>query len=613
MWLLADNAGRVLTREEIFSALRGIKYDGQDRSIDVRVSRIRPKIGDDPNPSAPHQDGSQQRLPVRQGRMITMRRALADSTFLRVYAALLLALVLTFGLAMLGYLIVDQVRREHYRESMAEAPMALLATLAAEVDPVRRESWLADQSERLDMGLTLHEADEPDFNYFQRARLEEDRPLVARDGEGDWHLWRRLPGESVLLEARLRHLSEQQLRGLVGSLRVWLEGKYSPESPLQSLIDRQALPVSLSLTPPTVLDDEQLERLEKGAVVMHLLAEQGTVSAFARLKPMTAQSGTRWIRVGPLHAFDPMPLVLTLGLVLVALMLLAGAIYLIVRSVEARMARLEKAATRIAGGYLDTRVKVDSSDFMGRLGMAFNGMAAQVQSLLRAQQEMIRAVSHELRTPVARIRFAVQMVDDMTEQEGVRRQLKGIDSDIEELDQLIDEILTYAKLGSDNASGVRLDAEPVECRDLAARVVEALDSLHPKIALAITPGEEIEVVAEPRYLQRALQNLVANACRHAESRVLISVSHDARAVRLDVEDDGPGVPEGERMEVFKPFARLDDSRARRSGGYGLGLSIVQKIMLWHGGSVVVDDSQALGGARFSLLLPGTVSPSRIVN
>ncbi|WP_328286624.1 ATP-binding protein [Modicisalibacter zincidurans] len=545
--------------------------------------------------------------------MIAMRRALADSTFLRVYAALLLALVLTFGLAMLGYLIVDQVRREYYRESMAEAPMALLSTLVAEVDPAKRESWLADQSKRLGMQLTLRALDEPDFNYFQRARLEEARPLVSRDGDGNWHLWRRLSNEPLLLEARLSSLSEQQLRGLVGSLRVWLEGKYSPELPLQSLIDRQALPVSLSLTPPTVLDEEQLERLADGDVVMHLLPERGTVSAFARLKPMTDNSGTRWIRVGPLYAFDPMPLVLTLGLVLVALTLLAGAIYLIVRSVEARMARLEKAATRIAGGYLDTRVKVDSSDFMGRLGMAFNGMAAQVQSLIRAQQEMIRAVSHELRTPVARIRFAVQMVDDMTEQEGVRRQLKGIDSDIEELDQLIDEILTYAKLGSDNASGVRLEAETVECRDLAGRVVEALDSLHPHIELAIAPGEEIEVVAEPRYLQRALQNLVANACRHAESRVLITLSRDARAVRLDVEDDGPGVPEHERTEVFKPFARLDDSRTRRSGGYGLGLSIVQKIMLWHGGSVVVDDSQILGGARFSLLLPGTASPSRIGN
>jgi two-component system sensor histidine kinase RstB len=74
-------------------------------------------------------------------------------------------------------------------------------------------------------------------------------------------------------------------------------------------------------------------------------------------------------------------------------------------------------------------------------------------------------------------------------------------------------------------------------------------------------------------------------------------------VRIDVEDDGPGVPAAERQEVFKPFARLDDSRARHSGGYGLGLSIVHKVMTWHGGSVAVDDSPELGGARFTLLLP----------
>jgi two-component system sensor histidine kinase RstB len=88
--------------------------------------------------------------------------------------------------------------------------------------------------------------------------------------------------------------------------------------------------------------------------------------------------------------------------------------------------------------------------------------------------------------------------------------------------------------------------------------------------------------------------------------VLIRLSRDARAVRLDVEDDGPGVPESERLDIFKPFARLDDSRTRSSGGYGLGLSIVQKVMLWHGGSVVVEKSRTLGGACFSLLLPDSL-------
>nr|WP_297459542.1 ATP-binding protein [uncultured Halomonas sp.] len=534
-----------------------------------------------------------------------MRRTLADSTFLRVYAWLLLALILTFSLALLGYLTVDQVRREHYREQLASAPMALLTTLLGEVPPDERQAWLRQQSEQLDMQLTLHSAERKAFNYFKRARLDDGRPLVETDSEGNWHLWQRLPSEPLLLEATLARLTEQQLRGLVDMLRTWLGGLAKPEQPLQRLIDRQALPVTLFAAPPSVLDERQRERLASGDVVLHLIPEARSMSAFARSAALTDGS-PHWIQVGPIMGFQVMPLTLTLGLVLATLGMLAAAIYLIVRGVEARMARLEKAATRIAGGYLDTRVKVESSDFMGRLGMAFNGMAAQVQSLLRAQQEMIRAVSHELRTPVARIRFAVQMVDDMTEQEAVRRQLKGIDGDIEELDQLIDEILTYAKLGSDNASGVSLETETVECRAIAARVVDSLSSLHPRITLDIAPGEEIEAIAEPRYLQRALQNLVANACRHAESRVMIRLTRDARAVRLDVEDDGPGVPENDRQEVFKPFARLDNSRTRRSGGYGLGLSIVQKIMLWHGGSVVVEESQALGGARFSLLLPLSV-------
>lgn len=267
------------------------------------------------------------------------------------------------------------------------------------------------------------------------------------------------------------------------------------------------------------------------------------------------------------------------------------------------MARLELAATRIASGRLDTRVKVESGDFLGRLGVAFNGMAAQVQSLLRAQQDMIRAVSHELRTPVARIRFAVQMVEDMTDDPAIRRQLQGVDNDIAELDDLIDEILTYARLGSDAAHGAELATELVDCRAMVQRVIEALAPLHGHLDIALAPGPEVEAIAEPRYLQRALQNLVANACRHARSRVVIRLRGEPRLVRVDVEDDGPGVPVSARQEVFKPFARLDDSRTRRSGGYGLGLSIVQKVLAWHGGSVVVDTAPELGGARFTLLLP----------
>jgi two-component system, OmpR family, sensor histidine kinase RstB len=531
-----------------------------------------------------------------------MRRALADSTFLRVYVMLALALLLTLGLAMLGLAMVDQVRREHHREQLAEGPMRLLVEKLAALPPEARQPWLEESAERLDMTPSLVPLEGVELNYFARSRLENGRVLVDALGDNDWRLQRLLPGGEALLRVDLGGLSEQQLRGLTELLAEWLsEVDGERRRDRLSRVAGGGIPLSLSETPPEDLEARQLERLADNEVVIRLLPGRWSMAMYRELPDGDARPD--WLSIGPVAAFEPLPGSLQLLMLVLLLGVLAVIIYLIVRSVEARMARLELAATRIAAGRFDTRVKVESGDFLGRVGMAFNGMATQVQSLLRGQQDMIRAVSHELRTPVARIRFAVQMVEDMTEEAAVRRQLEGIDGDIEELDGLIDEILTYARLGSEAVNGQELTTEPVDCRAMAERVIDTLRPLHGHLALSLAPGPEVEAEAEPRYLQRALQNLVANACRHARSRVVIRLHGEPRLVRLDVEDDGPGIPESERLEIFKPFARLDDSRTRRSGGYGLGLSIVQKVMAWHGGSAAVDDSPELGGARFTLLVP----------
>ncbi|MCI0509160.1 two-component system sensor histidine kinase RstB [Chromohalobacter marismortui] len=527
-----------------------------------------------------------------------MRRTLSDSTFLRVYVLLLMALVLTFGLALLGFLVVDQVRQENYRERLASGPMQVLAELVAEQPDAKCDEWLASMSATLGVSMTLHPLDDGSLSYFDRSRLAEGRPLIERH-DGQWLALQRLPNAPRLLEVRVDGLQEMQLRGATEALRTWLSGVPEDQSAarLARLQHAFKIPLEVSLTLPPGIDPIQRARLEGGEVVVRLEPGRGVLYVHARL------GADRWLTIGPIPSFEPMPISLALALLSIMLLVLAGTIYFVVRGVEGRVERLERAATRIAGGHLDTRVRVESSDFLGRLGMAFNGMAAQVQSLLRTQQEMIRAVSHELRTPVARIRFAVQMVEDMTDEPVVRRQLQDIDGDIEELDQLVDEILTYARLGSDTAQGIQLATETTDCRAMAHRVVDTLAPLHAHLRLQVLEGDDVDVEADSRYLQRALSNLVANACRHAEGHVQVSVTREARAVRLDVEDDGAGVPEADRLLIFKPFARLDDSRTRRSGGYGLGLSIVQKIMVWHGGSVVVERSQRLGGARFSLLLP----------
>ncbi|WP_110708272.1 ATP-binding protein [Salinicola sp. CR57] len=527
-----------------------------------------------------------------------MRRSFTDSTFFRFYVSLLAALVITFALVLLGFLMVDKVRQEHYRENLVSGPLALLSDLVSRQPLAQRNDWLASMASTLGMPLGLFKLDELSLNYFERARLRENRPVIESTDKG-WRSLYQLPHSQWVLAARINSLNEMQLRGITEVLRSWLSGETDEIQArrFERVKQQFHVPLGLYTAPPTDVDPIQATRLDAGEVVVRLETGLSALYIHARVGP------DRWLRIGPLPSFESMPLSLALALLIMVLLTLAGAIYLIVWSVEGRVGRLERAATRIAAGHLNSRVRVDSNDFVGRLGMALNGMAAQVQSLLRSQQEMIRAVSHELRTPVARIRFAVQMLEDLSKDESAQRQLAGIDEDISELDRLIDEILTYAKLDSENAQGVTLKTESMECRAVAWRVLDTLSPLHPHLELGVVDGEELEVEAEPRYLQRAVQNLVANACRHAESRVMVTIHREPRAVRIDVEDDGPGVPEEKRIAIFKPFARLDDSRTRRSGGYGLGLSIVQKIMAWHGGNVVVDRSASLGGARFSLLLP----------
>ena len=149
----------------------------------------------------------------------------------------------------------------------------------------------------------------------------------------------------------------------------------------------------------------------------------------------------------------------------------------------------------------------------------------------------------------------------------------------------------------------------MELKALIDQVIDELAPLSNKVrvecgaVLSVQAEGACWVEAEPRYLHRALQNLVSNAMRYAEGKVLISCQVGYKRCRIDVEDDGPGVPEEAWERLFSPFLRLDDSRTRASGGHGLGLSIVRRIIYWHGGRAQIGRSESLGGARFSLVWP----------
>ncbi|MTD26001.1 two-component system sensor histidine kinase RstB [Erwinia sorbitola] len=263
------------------------------------------------------------------------------------------------------------------------------------------------------------------------------------------------------------------------------------------------------------------------------------------------------------------------------------------------MLKLENAAQRLGQGHLDERIHFDSASSLLRLGVAFNQMADNINTLVASKKQLIDGIAHELRTPLVRLRYRLEMSENLTEAESA-----ALNRDIGQLESLIEELLTYARL---DRPQVNLNLQTL---DLAQWLHERLDDIrlvHPEFDIALdTPQRENIGVADTRLMERVLDNLVNNALRYAGQRLRVGLWFDGDMAFLQVEDDGPGIPLDERQRVFEPFVRLDPSRDRATGGCGLGLAIVHSIAQAFDGYVTIDSSP-LGGASVRFCWP--VSPA----
>ncbi len=239
---------------------------------------------------------------------------------------------------------------------------------------------------------------------------------------------------------------------------------------------------------------------------------------------------------------------------------------------------------------------VDSSGTLKELAYSFDSMSTHIQRLLKVQREMINAISHELRTPIARLRFGLEVLKDDVD-EALEHSITALEFDVEELNTLVDEVLTYGKL---EEGTLALNFEKTSIQQILDSIVDHNHTLLNKLDVRIVVQGDDLVNADAHHLHRALQNLILNASKYANSTIAITFTADEERWQVDIEDDGPGIPIEDRDKVFIPFQRLDNSRTRASGGYGLGLAIVQRIAFWHGGAVLIDSSE-LGGAKFSLI------------
>jgi two-component system sensor histidine kinase RstB len=188
---------------------------------------------------------------------------------------------------------------------------------------------------------------------------------------------------------------------------------------------------------------------------------------------------------------------------------------------------------------------------------------------------------------------------DVQENNELDLQINGIERDLNELEKLIDEVLTFSKLKRDLP---QLNIEKMSINDLFNDLINSAKLINDDIIIEVMPAGERLISADKRYMFRALENIMTNALKHAHSKIELGYHINADQQQIWISDDGLGIPENDRITIFEPFKRLDASRARISGGYGLGLAIVKQVSCWHKGNVEVLES-AEGGAKIVLSWP----------
>ncbi|EGI76393.1 ATP-binding protein [Hylemonella gracilis] len=272
--------------------------------------------------------------------------------------------------------------------------------------------------------------------------------------------------------------------------------------------------------------------------------------------------------------------------------------------------KLQDAAQAFGVGRLSTRVQLSRRSNIYDLSRQFNEMAGQIEASIQQQRDLMHGISHELKTPLARLEFGLALLDSPQASERERERQLALRKDVRELDELVTELLTLSRLEQGVGQAVLTWVTVAELIDSVVADVAhdiAERALHLSVHVNGAPEQH---VCDARLVARALLNLLRNSMRYARRTILLRAEAGAAgALRLSVEDDGPGIPPDARVRVFEPFYRQDASRDRHTGGFGLGLSIVRRVALVHGGDVVLEESTN-GGARFVVTLPEAVAHDR---
>ena len=257
---------------------------------------------------------------------------------------------------------------------------------------------------------------------------------------------------------------------------------------------------------------------------------------------------------------------------------------------------LNQTAACLSEDYRASTSQLKEIRTMPQLANVFVKMAAHLKRLINTQKELSNALSHELRTPLSRIKFALAIVERELPEES-QKEIRHIYKDLDEMEDIINTLLNYAQLDNPDKA---IQLKSVSANEWFLEQVEKFTQSPYKNTISVEQlAIDTTLNIDPYLMGLALSNLVYNAIRYGNTAVHIDITDRNGIIALNVEDDGNGIPEDQQENIFKAFYRMDKSRDKRTGGFGLGLSIVKRIIELHGGTVTIDKSH-LGGAKFTL-------------
>ena len=542
--------------------------------------------------------------------------------FVRIYLGLIGIILAAMLASYLLFSTVNKARLLTYNEAVYAGTFSLIREGLSRHKGVKRDQWLSIVKRLSGLDLQRPYTNQIELSTDELKNLKAGKIIFRfSDDEEIFRVFAAITDTKAdnfqLVSTSIKSVTEQQLR--VSALLVLNElGRFSAKEravQIERLQASYSYPLSIQLINQLPLDNKQTKRLQSGDIVVALEIDTKGEEALS-IYSLIDKQDKQTLVLGPIPTFQTTPIPLLVTLLFVSLFITGLGAYFMVRRLEKRLSNMSTMVKQFGPGFFNTRLQDKGVDTVSVLAGSFNGMATRISDLISDQKHMTQAVAHELRTPISRMKFRLDMLSNQDEIiKSVRSQekIQGLRKDLDELNHLVDETLFFQQLDAGNTHKVNLTNQTLSSFNIidCIKSVEAKTaSLYPDKSIVINSTEDTNhhVEAYLFYLTRLLQNLLVNALRYSHSCIHISFSVREAGYQLVVEDDGLGIEQQYWDSIFQPFQRVDSSRNKKLGGYGLGLAIVERIANMHEGSISLSRSE-LGGACFTLTWPKRLTKS----